>query len=115
MVTLRDPEKELEEPPVLFIWPEVLREPVVTELVTVSDFKILMLPEKEEEPVPDTVALPKAVMLPEEAMVKIAVLALFMNCNDSEAAGKLLVDRRMNLCWGLLLEKSSKEAVPVVL
>ena len=78
--------------------PEVVKEPAVTELAAVNDLAMLREPAKEEEPVPEITALPKAVMLPEEAMVKIAVLELFMNWRDSEAAGKLLVERRVNLC-----------------
>ena len=79
-----------------------------------------MLPAPVKEAVPATWSLTKGLvvlmpMLPFEARVKRAVLALLRNCNDSEAAPKALVERIRNLCWELLPEKISKEAVPVVL
>jgi hypothetical protein len=46
---VREPEKELEPAPVEVIWPEVLREPAVRELVIVADFNTSRDPVKDEE------------------------------------------------------------------
>ena len=76
----------------------MLIDPAVREVETVRDLEMFREPALEEEPVPEIVSLPKAMMFPLEAMVKIAVFALLMNCSDSDAAGRLLVDLIVNLC-----------------
>ena len=75
-----------------------LREPAVTELVTVRDREMLREPLKELEPAPWPVRLPKRVRLPDEARVTKAVLELLTNCNDSEETPLTVPDLIKNLC-----------------
>ena len=44
-----EPEKELDAAPVELIWPEVLTDPAVKELVTVNDLAMLSEPRNELE------------------------------------------------------------------
>ena len=60
----REPEKELEPVPAEKIKPEVLKEPAVTELVTVKDLVMFKLPAKELEPVEVPTTVPLTVRLP---------------------------------------------------